>query len=229
MLSDQTAIFIIDASQTSSAPPVTPTTNTAYVPYNGCGLPPLDDYTYTGYQAPCTVTSSGRVETLYPNVPASISALWSLSQTPVTTSKTSTTPSTTSTIAAPTTSVNTAFATGVFAQDLQCPSPIIPSKTSIIFSGTTTVLSLVACSAAVTQSSSGSNSVGVCHTSGYKTFSVSGTSSVCCPSGWATTPLNSELFCFTSAVGPNSKRNLVHARQVSASTCKSALSPTVFA
>jgi hypothetical protein len=66
------------------------------------------------------------------------------------------------------------------------------------------VLSLVECP---TSSPPGSTSFGgVCHTSGYTTFSVSGTSSVCCPNGWATTPLNTELFCFTDATTGVEKR-----------------------
>jgi hypothetical protein len=51
LMSDTTDIFIIQASQTSYVAPMSSTTNTAvFQIYNGCGLPPLPDYTYTGYQ-----------------------------------------------------------------------------------------------------------------------------------------------------------------------------------
>lgn len=190
-MSDTTDIFVIDPSQTSSVPPPAITTNPAWQTYRGCGLPPLPDYTYTGYQPPCTITTSGRVETIYPIVPASDSSVFfgSIPQASKTTTATTT----------PTASANSAFATGVFAQALQCANPVIPSPTSITADGATTVFTLVACNTAVPSGSvSIVDSDGVCHASGYATFSVSGTSSVCCPNGWATTPLNSELFCFTS-------------------------------
>jgi hypothetical protein len=201
-MSDTTDIFIIQASQTSYVAPVSSTTNTAiFQTYNGCGLPPLPDYTYTGYQPPCTVTTDGHVETLYPIVPASDSSSFfgGAVLVPATTTSQS---SMSTTISSSSLSVNTAFATGVYAQALQCPTVITPSTTKITASGTTTVFSLVSCA---TASGSNLSSGGVCHTSGYTTFSVSGASSVCCPDGWATTPLASELFCFTS-VGQAAKR-----------------------
>jgi hypothetical protein len=202
LMSDTTDIFIIQASQTFYVAPVSSTSNTAvYQTYNGCGLPPLPDYTYTGYQPPCTVTTNGHVETLYPIVPASDSSSFfggAVSVPATTTSQ----GSTSTTISSYSLSINTAFATGVYAQALQCPTVVTPSTTKITASGTTTVFSLVGCA---TASGSSVTRGGVCHTSGYTTFSVSGTSSVCCPNGWAMTPLASDLFCFTS-VGQAAKR-----------------------
>jgi hypothetical protein len=193
-MSDTTDIFIIQASQTSYVAPVSSTSNTAvYQTYNGCGLPPLPDYTYTGYQPPCTVTTNGHVETLYPIVPASDSSSFFGSAIPVPAATTTSQSTTITSSSSP--FVNTAFATGVYAQALQCPTVVTPSATKITASGTTTVFSLVGCATASGSSVTGG---GVCHTSGYTTFSVSGASSVCCPNGWATTPLASELFCFTS-------------------------------
>lgn len=61
------------------------------------------------------------------------------------------------------------------------------------------------------------SNVGVCHSSGYTTFSVSGTSSVCCPGGWATTSFGSVetgLYCFTSIAGQNAKREEERERQL---------------
>lgn len=197
-------------------------TNTAFQTYDGCGLPPLPDYTYTGYQPPCTVTTDGHLTTLYPVVPVSDTSSFygSAASVPAPTTQPSMTSSTTSSSSTSTViyssppTINTAFASGFYAQALQCPSPIMPSATSITASGTTTIFSTVGC-ATVTASGSTSNS-GVCHTSGYTTFSVSGTSSVCCPNGWATTPLNSELFCFMSMV-QGAKRGVVKERQASTS------------
>jgi hypothetical protein len=187
MLSDTTDIFTILASETSAVTnPVPATTNTAFQTYNGCGLPPFPDYTYTGYQPPCTTTISGHVETLYPIVPASDSSSF-FHLTPSSTTSTS--------VSVTEATINTAFATGIYAQALQCPTPITPSTTKFSSAGITTIFSLVGCTS--TSSSTNSNEVGVCHTSGYTTISVSGTSSVCCPNGWATTLLNAGLFCFT--------------------------------
>lgn len=205
MLSDTSEIFTIVPSQTSAVSGTSgpATTNTAFQTYNGCGLPPLPDYTYTGYQPPCTVTSNGVVETLYPIVPASDSSAWYGSSAAVAATATHSTPSQSSTASAPSPNpINTSFAPGVFAQALQCSTSITPSTTKITSSGATTIFSLVGCAA----SSSASNGGGICHTSGYTTFSVSGTSSVCCPNGWATTPLNSELFCFTETNAGVDKR-----------------------
>jgi hypothetical protein len=208
MLSDQTDIFTILASQTSYVAPSPGTTNTAFQTYNGCGLPPLPDYTDTGYQPPCTTTVNGQAETLYPIVPASDSSSFYGVAPSAPASPTSTVISSSS----PT--INTAFATGVYAQALQCPTPVMPITTMFTSSGATTVFSLVGCATPSGVSNNGND--GVCHTSGYTTFSVSGTSSVCCPNGWATTPLNSELFCFTS-IGKDAKR-AVEERQVSTET-----------
>ena len=203
MLSDTTGIFIISPSQTSSAGSFPAPINTAGATYNGCGLPPLPDYTYTGYQPPCTITTSGRVETLYPIVPASDSSLFfgTASATPAATVD-------------ETTAENTAFATGIFAQALQCPTPVTPSKSQIISGGITTIISVVACEPTQVASQMSANADnGICHTSGYTTYSVSGATSVCCPNGWATTPLNSRLWCFTSMVVADLKRAaLVHRR-----------------
>jgi len=110
--------------------------------------------------------------------------------------------STSTTISSSSLSANTAFATGAYAQALQRPTMVTPSTTKITASGTTTVFSLVGCATASGSSVTGG---GVCHTSGYTTFSVSGMGSVCYPNGWATTPLASDLFCFTS-VGQAAKR-----------------------
>jgi hypothetical protein len=202
LMSDTTDIFIIQASQTSYVAPVSSASNTAvYQTYNGCGLPPLPDYTYTGYQPPCTVTTDGHVETLYPIVPASDSSSF-FSGVVLVHATTTSQSSTSTTISSSSLSVNTAFATGVYAQALQCPTVVTPSTTKITASGTTTVFSVVGCASASGSSVTGG---GVCHMSGYTTFSVSGTNSVCCPDGWATTPLASKLFCFTS-VGQAAKR-----------------------
>jgi hypothetical protein len=205
-LSDTSDIFNISASQTSSVAPVPATSNTAFQSYLGCGLPPLPDYTYTGYQPPCTITTSGRVETIYPIVPASDSSLFfgSLPATTVPTTP-ATAPSTVNSVISSTT-VNPSFATGAYAQALQCPNPVTPTTTEFTASGTTTIISLVGCNTGGTSSALDPNSAGVCHTSGYSTFSVSGINSVCCPNGWTTTPLNSELFCFTSTAAPGAKR-----------------------
>jgi hypothetical protein len=207
-LSDTSAIFNISSSQTSSVAPVPATSNTAFQSYLGCGLPPLPDYTYTGYQPPCIITTSGRVETIYPIVPASDSSLF-FGSIPATVSTEPTTaataPSTVNSVISSTT-VNPSFATGAYAQVLQCPTPVTPTTSEFTASGTTTILSLVGCNTAGTSSTLEPNSAGVCHTSGYSTFSVSGTNSVCCPNGWTTTPLNSELFCFTSTAAPAAKR-----------------------
>ena len=206
MLSDTTGIFIISPSQTSSAGPFPAPINTAGATYNGCGLPPLPDYTYTGYQPPCTITTSGRVETIYPIVPASDSSLF-FGSSPLGISPPTTASATPPTTVDRSTAINTAFATGVFAQALQCPTPVTPSTTQITSGDVTTIISLVACDPTPEASQPGVNSGnGVCHTSGYITYSVSGTSSVCCPNGWATTPLNSELFCFTSMTVAGMKR-----------------------
>ncbi|KAH8815993.1 hypothetical protein F5884DRAFT_895828 [Xylogone sp. PMI_703] len=206
-LSDTTDIFVIDS--TFVPPPPASSTNVPPPTYQGCGLPPLPDYTYTGYQPPCTVTMSGRVETIYPIVPASLSSIFygSAPQAP----PTPPTP-------IPTPTINTAFATGVYAQALQCSNPVTPSQTGITVGGATTIFSLVACNTAPTTSAPPPNRDGVCHESGYSTFSVSGTSSVCCPNGWATTPLNSELFCFTSTESPDVRRADLIGRQVSTET-----------
>jgi len=227
-LSDQTEIFIISPSQISSVAvaPGPSTTNTVFQTYKGCGLPPFPDYTYTGYQPPCTVTTSGHVETLYPIVPASDSSSFFNDQSSTTTTALESTiaslspseptaASSTRQMLFPTsTSINPAFATGVYAQALQCPTPVTPSTTQITSSGTTTILSMVGCSST---SEASANRGGICHLSGYSTFSVSGTRSVCCPDTWSTTTLISELFCFTSveqgSVWGVSKRGLVEERQ----------------
>jgi hypothetical protein len=197
MLSDTSEIFTILPSQTAYVAPgstSTPTGAAAWT-YNGCGLAPLPDYTYTGYQPPCTTTVDGKVETLYPIVPASdSSAFYPNLFTPTAAAPT--------TVTSPVTnSINTAFATGVLAQALQCRYEVTPSTTKIIVASVTTILYLAGCSTATATASSNANNGGVCHTSGYTTFSVSGTSSVCCSNGWATTPLNTDLYCFTSVGG----------------------------
>ncbi|KAF4636123.1 hypothetical protein G7Y89_g1960 [Cudoniella acicularis] len=209
----QTDIFTILSTQTSAVTgaPGPSTSNTAAAwTYNGCGLPPLPDYTYTGYQPPCTTTVSEHVETLYPIVPATDSSSFYGNVPATTTQPSSTSPSTTSsTSSSPElSSINTAFATDIYAQALQCPSAITPSTTSIIASGTTTIFSLVNCitTSPASITITNTNNGGVCHTSGYTTFSVSGTSSVCCPDNWATTPLNSELFCYTFMGQEDAKR-----------------------
>lgn len=197
MLSDTSGIFTILSSQTSYVAP-TPTSAAAWT-YNSCGLPPLNDYTYTGYQPPCTTTVSGKVETLYPIVPVTdSSSFYPNLFTP--------TPAGQTTMTSQSESINTAFATGILAQALQCSTQVAPSATTITVSSVTTVFYLVGCGPTTTAASN-VNTGGVCHTSGYSTFSVSGTSSVCCPSGWATTPLDSALYCFTS-VGQAEKRQV---------------------
>ena len=209
----------------SPAPPVVPTTNTAFQTYNGCGLPPLNDYTYTGYQAPCTTTVNGHVETLYPIVPVSdSSSFWGssyLNQVPTPTTQPTTTSPSTSVASSPTPTLNTAFATGLFAQALQCPSPVTPTPTCITVSGITTIFPSVSCAPASNPTTSSNNPAGTCHTSGYNTFSIAGTHSICCPSGWSTTPLGGGntldtalLFCFTSTAQAQGARK----RQVSTET-----------
>ncbi|PMD31368.1 hypothetical protein L207DRAFT_472785 [Hyaloscypha variabilis F] len=197
MLSDTSGIFTILPSQTSYVPPgstSTPTGAAAWT-YNGCGLVPFPDYTYTGYQPPCTTTVNGKVETLYPIVPASDSSIFYPNLINATPAPTTISPSTITTVS---NSRNTAFATGPLAQALQCRYAITPTVTRITSASVTTLFSLVGCSTLAAAPST-SNTDGVCHTSGYTTFSVSGTSSVCCPNGWATTPLNTDLYCFTEA------------------------------
>ena len=223
MLSDQTGIFTILPSQTSkvtNAAPA-PTTNTAYQSYRGCGLPPLPDFTYTGYQPPCTVTSFGQTRTIYPIVPAELSSSFFgtsyLASAPPITS-----PGSTSTISS-SLSVNTAFATGVFAQALQCPTPVTPSTTKLTASGTTTIFSLVDCTPTTSGASSGA---GTCHISGYSTFSITRATSVCCPGGWSTTTLNSGLFCYTS-MAQNERMAELNRRQASTETLVASPSPLV--
>ncbi|PVH75602.1 hypothetical protein DL98DRAFT_658010 [Cadophora sp. DSE1049] len=222
MLSDQTGIFTILPSQTSKVTDAAPaTTNTAYQSYRGCGLVPLPDFTYTGYQPPCTVTSSGQTRTIYPIVPVGLSSSffgtsYLASASPITSQ------SSTSTVSS-SASVNTAFATGVYAQALQCPTPVTPSTTKLTASGTTTIFSLVGCTPTA---SANNNGAGTCHTSGYSTFSVSGPTSVCCPGGWSTTPLDSELFCFTS-IAQIGRRAELKDRQVSTQTLEASPSPLI--
>ncbi|KAH7390402.1 hypothetical protein BKA64DRAFT_747495 [Cadophora sp. MPI-SDFR-AT-0126] len=222
MLSGQTGIFTILPSQTSKVTNAAPaTTNTAYQSYQGCGLVPLPDFTYTGYQPPCTVTSSGQTRTVYPIVPVELSSSffgtsYLASAAPITSHV-----STSTVFSSP--SVNTAFATGVYAQALQCPTPVTPSTTKLTASGTTTIFSLVGCTSTA---STTNNGAGKCHPSGYSTFSVSGTTSVCCPGGWSTTPLNSELFCFTS-MGQIERRAALNDRQVSTQTLVANPNPLV--
>ncbi|KAH6705427.1 hypothetical protein BKA61DRAFT_617583 [Leptodontidium sp. MPI-SDFR-AT-0119] len=222
LLSDQTGIFTISPSQTSKVTdaPSPATSNTAYQSYRGCGLVPLPDFTYTGYQAPCTVTSFGQTRTIYPIVPEGLSASFYgssyLVSAPSIASRSSTV--TSSSLA----SINTAFATGVYAQALQCPSPVTPSTTKLTASGVTTVISVVGCAPTSTSNVDGG---GICHTSGYSTFSLSGTTSACCPGGWTTTPLNSELFCFTSMA--QAARAELNERQVSTQTFLASSNPLV--
>jgi hypothetical protein len=204
MLSDTSGIFTILPSQTSYvAPGSTPTpTGTAALTYNSCGLALLPDYTYTGYQPLCTTTADGKVETLYPLVPASDSSVFYPNIFIV---AAATAPTSSSGPNSPH-SINTAFATGVLAQELQCQYQVTPSATTIIVASMTTMLYLVDCSTTSASQPTATNA-GVCHTSGYTTFSVSGTSSVCCPNGWATAPLaNSELYCFTEVSTGLAKR-----------------------
>jgi len=218
-LSDQTPIFTILSSQTSAVTgsPAPSTINTAFQTYRGCGLPPLPDYTYTGYQAPCTITTSGHVETIYPIVPASDSSSF-FSGTYLASSTSASASITTSSSRAelfPTsTSINTAFATGVYAQALQCRTPVTPSPVRFMNQGTTTVLSFVDCT---TASASTTNRGGICHTSGYATFSVGGSSSVCCPSQWATSSLYAEVLCYTAVGGSG----MVKGRQIDTSFSQS--------
>lgn len=226
MLSATSSIFTVTSSEITGSPAIPgppSTSNTAAQTYNGCGLDPLPDFTYTGYQPPCTVTSNGVAEIIYPIVPVSASTsffgtsyLGAATGVSIYLGPPTSTKSTVS--SASSTSINTAFATGVYAQALQCPTPVTPSTTKMTVGGATTIFSTVGCAAS---SDSSTNSGGICHTSGYTTFSVSGTSSVCCPGGWATTPMNSELFCFTS-IGQANKREVVNARQVSTETLESA-------
>ncbi|KAG4438457.1 hypothetical protein IFR05_006067 [Cadophora sp. M221] len=215
--------FTISPSQTSKVTdtPPTATTNTAYQSYRGCGLVPLPDYTFTGYQAPCTVTSSGHTRTIYPIVPEGLSASFYgssyLVSAPSITSRSS--PARSSFLP----SIDTAFATDAYAQALQCPSPVTPSTTKLTASGITTIITVVGCPPT---RNANTESGGACHTSGYSTFSLSGTTSVCCPGGWATTPLNSELFCFTSMAQVAKRAELIK-RQASTQTLVASPNPLV--
>jgi hypothetical protein len=179
-------------------------TEAVYITLNNY-FPDLPDYTYTGYQPPCTVTTSGRVETLHPIVPASDSSLFFRS-TPLVGPSAPTASATAATTVDETTTKNSAFATGIFAQALQSPTPVTPSTSQIISGGITTIISVVPCepTQVASQMSAKANNW-VCHASGNTTYSISGTTSVCCPNRWATTPLNSELFCFTSIVAAGTK------------------------
>jgi hypothetical protein len=194
MLSDQTEIFTILPSQTSavtSAPPAT--TNTAFQTYKGCGLPPIPDYTYTGYQPPCTATTNGVVQTIYPIVPVTDSSLF------FGTSYLNTIPASPSSTSTPTSqaSINTSISTGVLAQELQCPTPFTPSPVTINHGGPTSILSVVSC--ALSGASASVATAGICHTSGYTTFSFTGTTSYCCPTQWDTSLLGStEMYCVTT-------------------------------
>lgn len=189
MLSATTGIFIISPSEVSPASLLPSPSTTALPLYDGCGLPPLPDYTYTGYQPPCTITTSGRIETIFPIVPASDSSLFYGNGV------LGTAPTSDSVPLDPTTT----FDSGVFAQALQCATAVTPTTTSFAVSSTTTVISLVACMPIESINRPAANSNGVCHTSGYTTYSVGvGSHNVCCPEGWATTPLLSGIFCFTS-------------------------------
>lgn len=218
MISDTSEIFTILPSQTSYVAPGSTSTGTVAWTYNSCGLAPLPDYTYTGYQPPCTTTVDGKVETLYPLVPASDSSVFYPN---IFTAAAATTPRTSSSGSNSPYSINTAFATGVLAQELQCSYQVTPSATTIIVASVTTMLYLVDCATTAASPPTATNG-GVCHTSGYTTFSISGTSSVCCPNGWATTPLaNSELYCFTEvSIG-------VAKRQASTETLSAGVSNTM--
>jgi hypothetical protein len=198
MLSDTSAIFTILPSQTSYVAPgsISTSTGVAAWTYNGCGLAPLPDYTYTGYQPPCTTTVDGKIETLYPIVPATDSSVFY----PNLFTPTAAAP--TITISPGTNSINTAFATGALAQALQCRYEVTPITTKITVASVTMILYLAGCSTGTATASSNADNGGVCHISNYATFFVSGTSSICCPNGWATTPIaNTDLYCFTSVGG----------------------------
>jgi hypothetical protein len=219
LLSDTSGIFTLSASEVSyvtpSAGPSAISTKVGGQTYNGCGLPVLPDYTYTGYQHPCTTTTNGQVETLYPIVPASDSSSFFgvIPPAPTITPLGSTSASISSA------SDNALFATGLYAQALQCPTPVTPSATRITVGDATTIFSLIDCKpSAASTSNPNSGDNGICHTSGYTTFSVSRASSVCCPGGWATMPLNSEIFCFTSMGALGAKRDDLAGRQVSTET-----------
>lgn len=221
--SDSTPIFTITSSQTSGLSPAPSSTISGadIASYNGCGLPPVPYYTYTGYQPPCTTTVSGRVETLYPNVPASSSALfYGTSYLTASSTASSTTASTVYPAASP---VNTAIASGPFAQALQCPAPVTPTPTTILAAGTYTVFATVGCPTpsafpavfASVSSTTTAADVGVCRRSGYSTFlisaSIPATGSAaaaygCCPSAWSTTPLAGAMYCYTAL--PAAKREV---------------------
>lgn len=223
--SDSTPIFTITSAQTSGLPPTPSSTidSADIASYNGCGLPPVPYYTYTGYQPPCTTTVSGRVETLYPNVPASSSALFYGTSYLIA-------PTTTSPLVIPS-PVNTAIASGPLAQALQCPAPVTPTPTTILAAGTYTVFAIVGCPTpsaypafvASASSTTTAADVGVCRRSGYTTFLISASASAtdssgiygCCPSAWSTTPLAGALYCYTAL--PAAKRE-VQGREAVAGT-----------
>ncbi|KAH8601399.1 hypothetical protein B0O99DRAFT_648747 [Bisporella sp. PMI_857] len=143
-------------------------------------------------------------ECLVRAAPASISSLWFASNSVAAASSSS---KITSSIA---TNSNTALASGIFAQALQCPNPVTPSTTKILSGGVTTIISLVACSTGVSAGNAlNGNAQGVCHASGDTTFSVSRSYSVCCPNGWATTPLVKNLFCYTAIAGGDVEKRAV--------------------
>jgi hypothetical protein len=126
----------------------------------------LPDFTYTGYQPPCTVTTSGRVETIFPIVPASDSSLFYGGGV------SGTTPADGSVPTAPTAAESSLFASGIFAQALQCGTPVTPTTTSFAVSSITTVISVVDCFTIESIHQPGANRNGVCHTSGYRVYNV---------------------------------------------------------
>jgi hypothetical protein len=166
MLSATTGIFIISPSQVSPASPLPSTSTTALPLYDGCGLPPLPDFTYTGYQPPCTVTISGRVETIFPIVPASDSSLFYGGGVSGTSPAGGPVPT------APIAAESSLFASDIFAQALQCATPVTPTTTSFAVSSITTVISVVDCFTIESIHQPGANRNGVCHTSGYRVYNV---------------------------------------------------------
>ncbi|RDW92443.1 hypothetical protein BP5796_01837 [Coleophoma crateriformis] len=113
---------------------------------------------------------------------------------------------------------NTAFAAGVYAQDLEitsCTTSVEPRYTSIEVSQAVISFAVVGCGSSTSSATASTLQIGTCK-SDFQLFSLSGQiTSVCCPSYWSTSALvASSIYCFTTTTTPSTvtlhaKRSLV--------------------
>ncbi|RDW80061.1 hypothetical protein BP6252_04699 [Coleophoma cylindrospora] len=112
---------------------------------------------------------------------------------------------------------NTAFAAGVYAQDLEitsCTTSVEPRYTSIEVSQTVVSFAVVGCGSSSSSAAASNLQIGTCK-SDFQLFSLSGQTSVCCPSYWSTSALvASSIYCFTTTATPSTvtlhaKRDLI--------------------